>query len=224
MVLRMTAVAALLMLATSALAVAQVNNQQHPGGARPPGTGNVNPAFRPGSQPSGARTFGQAYPGPHPGFAAPPPAVTAPRQAPFMALRPPVTAAPSQRGFVGAPPPATIAPSQPGFVATAPAGSATPQPNAGSIAATQFTWHGRSFERLHGPPFVYPYGYAYQRWPIGAILPQVFLLPVYFYPDWAVIGLDPPPPDCAWVRYGPDLLLANIATGEVIDTIYDAFD
>jgi Ni/Co efflux regulator RcnB len=55
-------------------------------------------------------------------------------------------------------------------------------------------------------------------------LPQVFLLPVYFYPDWAVIGLDPPPPDCAWVRYGPDLLLANIATGEVIDTIYDAFD
>jgi hypothetical protein len=158
MVLRMTAVAALLMLATSPLAVAQVSNQQQPGGARPSGIGSVNPAFRPGGQPGGARTFGQPYPGPRPGFVAAPPAVTGPRQPPFTAVPPPVTAAPAQPGFVGTPPPPTIAPSQPGFVATAPAGSAIPQPNAGSIAATQFTWRGRSFERLHGPPFVYPYG------------------------------------------------------------------
>jgi hypothetical protein len=26
-----------------------------------------------------------------------------------------------------------------------------------------------------------------------------------------------------WERYGPDLLLVNIAPGQVVDTIYDAF-
>jgi Ni/Co efflux regulator RcnB len=80
------------------------------------------------------------------------------------------------------------------------------------------------FQRVHPPPFVYPSGWAYQRWAVGAMLPPLFLTPAYFYVDWETLGLDPPPANCEWVRYGPDLLVVNVPTGEVIDTIYDAFD
>jgi hypothetical protein len=31
------------------------------------------------------------------------------------------------------------------------------------------------------------------------------------------------PPDYQWVRYGPDLLLVDLTTGEVIDVVYDVF-
>jgi Ni/Co efflux regulator RcnB len=54
-------------------------------------------------------------------------------------------------------------------------------------------------------------------------LPPLFLTPTYFYADWPSLGLEPPPPDCEWLRYGPDLLLVDITTGEVIDVVYDAF-
>jgi Ni/Co efflux regulator RcnB len=52
----------------------------------------------------------------------------------------------------------------------------------------------------------------------------VFLAPAYYYADWATLGLDPPMPGFQWVRYGPDLLLVNVTTGEVVETIPDAFE
>jgi Ni/Co efflux regulator RcnB len=55
------------------------------------------------------------------------------------------------------------------------------------------------------------------------ILPPLFLTPDYYYGDWAAMGLPPPEPGFQWVRYGPDLLLVNINTGEVVDAIYGAF-
>src|SRR5258708_6220029 len=127
MLLRMVAIAAMLALAMPTLAVAEGNNQHHPGGGKPPG---------------------------------------------------------------GAKPP-------------------------GGGGANQFTWHGRAFNRVHLAPFAYPSGWAYRRWAVGAILPPLFLAPAYYYGDWATLGLDPPMPGFQWVRYGPDLLLVNITTGEV---------
>jgi Ni/Co efflux regulator RcnB len=88
----------------------------------------------------------------------------------------------------------------------------------------QFSWHGRAFHRVHLAPFVYPSGWEYRRWAAGAILPPLFLAPAYYYADWASLGLDPPPPGFQWVRYGPDLLLVNVTTGQVVETIYDAFE
>jgi hypothetical protein len=38
-------------------------------------------------------------------------------------------------------------------------------------------------------PFVYPRGWAYRRWAIGAVLPPLFLAPAYFYSGWAALGL-----------------------------------
>jgi Ni/Co efflux regulator RcnB len=203
LLLRRIVIAALLSLILPTLALAQGNNPQQPGGSKPPaGTrlpgGSGQPALRPGAPPGGARTFVVPHAGPPPGFARPQPSIVAP------AL--PGVVAPPQQGV--------IAPPQPGFAS----------PQAAGQAAHQFTWRGRAFERAHAPPFIYPNGFAYRRWAAGAILPSVFLSAVYFYPDWVALGLDPPPPDCEWVRYGPDLLLVNITSGEVIDTIYDAID
>ena len=194
LLLRRVVIAALLLLATPTLAVAQGNNPQQPGGSKPPAGARPpggQPALRPGAPPGGTRTFVVPHAGPPPGFARPQPSIVAP------------------------PLPGVVAPPQPGF--------ASP-PCRPRQAAHQFTWRGRAFARVQAAPFVYPSGYAYQRWAVGAILPPLLLAPEYFYPDWDALGLDPPPPYFEWVRYGPDLLLVNVTTGEVADTIYDAFE
>jgi Ni/Co efflux regulator RcnB len=51
----------------------------------------------------------------------------------------------------------------------------------------------------------------------------VFLASTYFYDNYAALGLGPPPPSYRWVRYGPDLLLVNVATGRIVDVVDGAF-
>jgi len=85
-------------------------------------------------------------------------------------------------------------------------------------------WHrGQYYGRMHAPPFAYPRGYGYRRWAIGAVLPPALFAPSYFYPGYAELGLQQPPPGYAWVRYGPDLILVNLDTGDVEDAVYGAF-
>ena len=86
-----------------------------------------------------------------------------------------------------------------------------------------FTFRGHPIERVRIAPFIYPRGWGYRRWVVGAILPPIFLAPDYFYADWAAAGLTPPPPGYQWVRYGPDLLLVDVSTGQVVDTVYGVF-
>jgi hypothetical protein len=88
----------------------------------------------------------------------------------------------------------------------------------------QFNYRGRTFTGVHAAPFAYPSGWEYRRWAVGAALPPVFLTQDYFYPEWAALGLDPPPPGFQWVRYGPDLLLVDVNTGEVAEVVYGVFD
>ena len=80
-----------------------------------------------------------------------------------------------------------------------------------------------AIERIHIAPFVYPAGWAYRRWAVGAVLPPLFLVRDYWHADWATLGLAPPEPGFQWVRYGPDLLLINVTTGLVVDVAYDVF-
>ena len=84
----------------------------------------------------------------------------------------------------------------------------------------QFTYRGHPFNRIHINPFIYPPGWAYREWAVGGILPPLFLARDYWYADWAALGVDPPPPGDEWVRYGPDLLLVDVNTGQVVDVIY----
>ncbi|MGB6534933.1 MAG: RcnB family protein [Xanthobacteraceae bacterium] len=85
-------------------------------------------------------------------------------------------------------------------------------------------WRGHSIHRVHfAHPWVYPPGWGYRRWAVGAVLPALFLAPAYYYSGWANLGLTAPPPGYQWVQYGPDLLLVNVSTGQVADTVYGVF-
>jgi Ni/Co efflux regulator RcnB len=79
------------------------------------------------------------------------------------------------------------------------------------------------FSPIHLAPFVYPHGWGYRRWVVGAVLPPIFLVSDYYYADWAALGFPPPQPGYQWVRYGPDLLLVNVSTGQVVDVAYGVF-
>ena len=88
---------------------------------------------------------------------------------------------------------------------------------------SRFNFQGRSFSRAHAPAFRYPQGYGYRRWGVGSRLPRLFLSPTYFFTDYSTFGFGPPPYGDQWVRYGQDLLLVDIETGEVEYVIYGAF-
>ena len=85
------------------------------------------------------------------------------------------------------------------------------------------TFRGHEVHRAHLAPFVYPPGYRYRRWAAGMALPPLFFVPAYFYADWAALGLVAPEAGFQWVRYGPDLLLVNVTTGQVVDAVYGVF-
>src|ERR1700676_3766723 len=61
----------------------------------------------------------------------------------------------------------------------------------GGSPGAQFNYRGHMIERVHREPFAYPQGWEYRRWEVGAALPPLFLVPDYFYPDWAALGLEP---------------------------------
>ena len=77
--------------------------------------------------------------------------------------------------------------------------------------------------RIHAGAYIYPHGYAYQRWAAGRPLPRAFLAPAYYYTGYAALGLTAPPPSYHWVRYGPGPMLVNITTGNVVDIRYGVF-
>lgn len=81
-------------------------------------------------------------------------------------------------------------------------------------------WNGR---RYRGGAWSWPSGYRYQRWGVGAILPSIFFSSAYYFADYASLGFEDPPWGYQWVRYGPDLLLVNISTGQVMDEEYGVF-
>jgi Ni/Co efflux regulator RcnB len=88
-----------------------------------------------------------------------------------------------------------------------------------------FHGHSYAWHPVHYPrPWAYPSGYGYRLWAAGAILPPIFWsTPTYYYSDWAGMGLPPPDPGFQYVEYGPDLLLVNVATGEVVEVFPGAF-
>ncbi len=133
---------------------------------------------------------------------------------------------PQQRSFVqphpGPGPGAPLSHARPAFV-PGPHPGPSVGVHMGPAGHVQFGYHGRYFNPVRVSPFIYPPGWAYRRWAVGAVLPPVFLAPNYYYTDWAALGLDPPPPGAQWVRYGPDLLLVDIATGNVIEVVPDVF-
>ena len=83
-----------------------------------------------------------------------------------------------------------------------------------------YGWNGH---RYRAGPYSYPAGYAYRRWTNGQLLPLLFLSSAYYFTNYAVLGLDPPPYGYQWVRYGPDVILVNTRTGQIMDVVYGVF-
>ena len=86
-----------------------------------------------------------------------------------------------------------------------------------------FLSQGRWRPSIRGPVFRYPPGYGYRLWGTGGFLPRVFLSTSYYYNDYGLLGLAPPPPGYRWLRYGPDLLLVQVFTGRIADVVEGVF-
>lgn len=117
-------------------------------------------------------------------------------------------------------PPRPGGPEGRGYGALPPRGVAPERMEAGP----HYTYRGRSFAPITVGRYNYPRGYHYARYGIGYRLPLAFVISSYFILDWAAYGLAPPPyPGYQWVRVGPDMLLVDTATGQVVDAVYGGF-
>ncbi|MBI3678406.1 MAG: RcnB family protein [Proteobacteria bacterium] len=78
-------------------------------------------------------------------------------------------------------------------------------------------------QRYHAGVYKAPSGYHYQRWSPGERLPHIYFVRTFWILDFIDFGLFLPPPGYVWVRFGPDALLIDTFTGEVIAVEYDVF-
>jgi len=69
--------------------------------------------------------------------------------------------------------------------------------------------------RFHADGGAYPGGWYQRSWGYGDYLPFGWFAPDY-YLDFGYYGLPEPPIGCEWVREGPDAVLVDISTGEVL--------
>jgi Ni/Co efflux regulator RcnB len=67
------------------------------------------------------------------------------------------------------------------------------------------------------------YDHDGRHWLRGERLPASYYAPRYIVHDYHVHDLRRPPRGCHWVRVGRDAVLAAIATGVVLDIVYDRF-
>jgi Ni/Co efflux regulator RcnB len=77
--------------------------------------------------------------------------------------------------------------------------------------------------RFHYGDYHAPQGYSYRRWSYGDHLPAIYFGRDYWIPNYWNFGLAWAPDGCEWVRFGPDAVLVDIDTGEVIQVVYDVF-
>ena len=68
-----------------------------------------------------------------------------------------------------------------------------------------------------------PWGYSDHYWRRGDRLPVAYYAPPYVVGDYSAYQLRAPPYGCHWVRVNNDVVLAAVATGLVLDVVYNAF-
>jgi len=66
-------------------------------------------------------------------------------------------------------------------------------------------------------------GYSYNRYGYGQRLPWHFYGRNYWLTNFLIYGLFSPPEGYVWVRYGPDALLIDEYTGEIVQVRYNMF-
>jgi Ni/Co efflux regulator RcnB len=78
-------------------------------------------------------------------------------------------------------------------------------------------------QRFRAGAFRAPPGWQYRRWTYGESLPRVFWAQPYWIANFWLYDLDRPPLGCEWVRSGPDALLVDTSTGEILEAEYNVF-
>jgi Ni/Co efflux regulator RcnB len=102
-------------------------------------------------------------------------------------------------------------------------GSPQGRGNAGARNWKSLQRNFTSPHRYRLPAYRWPRGFSYRRFVFGDILPPLFIGPDYYIYDYAEYGLPYPPPGTVWVRYGPDALLVDRYSGEIIEVAYGVF-
>lgn len=86
------------------------------------------------------------------------------------------------------------------------------------------SWRNSNRNIFHGSRYYSPYrNHRYSRFSIGFFLEPLFFSQRYWIGDPWQYRLPPAPYGTQWVRYYDDVLLVDVETGEVLDTIYDFF-
>jgi Ni/Co efflux regulator RcnB len=80
----------------------------------------------------------------------------------------------------------------------------------------------QSQRRFDAGRYLGPRGWYYRRWGFGDYLPLGWYVSSYYLNAWDY-GLPPPPIGAEWVRNGPDAVLVDIWTGEVLSVDYGVF-
>ena len=75
--------------------------------------------------------------------------------------------------------------------------------------------------RYHNGYYRAPYGYQYRTWHRGDYLPRAYYGSSYIVYDYAPYRLYAPPYGYHWVRVGNDVVLTALATGVVLDVLYN---
>ena len=84
-------------------------------------------------------------------------------------------------------------------------------------------YHWRPEYRYRAPArYVYPSGYRHVRWTVGHRMPPAYYSRPY-YVDYHAYRLPPPPYGYRWVRSDRDVVLVALATGLVLDVLYDLY-
>lgn len=68
-----------------------------------------------------------------------------------------------------------------------------------------------------------PYNHHRQEWRRGAYLPHSYRRPVYVVNDYHVHHLRRPPHGYHWVRVNRDIVLTALATGLILEAVYDRY-
>ena len=83
-------------------------------------------------------------------------------------------------------------------------------------AHQRYDWRG-------GHPWQNQPGWYYRRWAFGMFLPAGWYVQDYWIEDYDDYDLPVPPYGYEWVRNGPDALLVDTYTGEVVEVVYGLF-
>ena len=75
----------------------------------------------------------------------------------------------------------------------------------------------------HNGDYRGPAGYVYQRWGYGQNLPREYWAQNYWINNYLNFGLIGPPDGYVWVRYGPDAVLIDEDSGDIVQVEYGVF-